>query len=47
MAFTPETVKTAKMVGKAKDDIALVHPDEVKDFEARGYKAVSDEAPKP
>jgi hypothetical protein len=48
MAYNTEAVKTVKMRGKGgKDDIAMVHPDNVKDFESRGYKAEETEAPKP
>lgn len=46
MQIGAETVETVKMVGKTKEDTALVHPDQVKEFEARGYKVVKPEAPK-
>jgi len=47
MAFTPEFIEPVKLQkGKDGDDIALVAPDAVKDWEAKGYKAVKAEAPK-
>lgn len=47
MQIGTETVETVKMQGKTKDDAALVAPDQVKEFEARGYKVAKPEAPKP
>lgn len=48
MQIGSEAVATVKMQGKGGgDDIALVATDQVKEFEARGYKVVKAEAPKP
>lgn len=47
MQIGAETVETVKMQGKDKEDTALVAPDQVKEFEARGYKVAKPEAPKP
>lgn len=47
MQIGSEAVATIKMQGKGgAEDIALVAPDQIKEFEARGYKAMKTEAPK-
>lgn len=47
MQIGAETVETVRMRGKDESDTALVHPDQVKAFQARGYKVVKPETPKP
>lgn len=47
MQIGSEPVETVKMQGKGGvEDIALVAPDQVKEFEALGYKVAKAEAPK-
>ena len=47
MSFNPEIIDLVKVQkGKEGEDFALVAPDQVKEWEAKGYKVVKAEEPK-